>query len=294
MATVFLIATVGLLILVFVPHLGVSSGGAERWIAIGKITIQPEELTKLFFIMYLAAWLSSSRGSGRIKSISEGLLPFWATSGAVALLLLLEHSTSSVFIILVGALAVYFAAGARWSFLVATGVVGIAVVAGFVLITPYRLARIDNFLSPSSQNVYGSGYQINQSLMTIGSGSLFGVGYGNSVSKRYLPARMDDAIFAIIAEEFGFVGAVLVVSMFFVFVARGLILSKKVSDPMGKLILVGFSTIIGIQVFLHIGSVSQLIPLTGVPLPFISYGGTALAVFMTMTGIMLNISKYAY
>jgi cell division protein FtsW len=294
LASVFLFTTIGLLVLVFIPHIGVSSGGATRWIQIWKITIQPEELTKLLFIMYLATWLSSSRGNGRMKSVSEGLLPFWATTGVVALLLLLEHSTSSVFIIIIGALAVYFAAGARKTFIIATLALGAIIVAGFVFITPYRLARIETYLHPAAQNIYGSGYQINQSLMTIGSGSLFGVGYGNSVSKKFLPARMDDSIFAIIAEEFGFVGAVGVIALFFILIARGLILSRKVSDPMGKMILVGFSTMIGVQAFLHIGSVSQLIPLTGVPLPFISYGGTALAVFMTMAGIMLNISKYAY
>ncbi len=292
-APVFLILTVALLVLVFIPHIGVSSGGAARWINIGRFTVQPEELAKLLFIMYLAAWLSSSRNDSRKKDVYEGLIPFWATSGLVAILLLLEHSTSSVFIILTGALAVYFAAGAKKIFIFGTMGMGLLIVAAFVLVTPYRLARIEGYLHPSSQDVYGAGYQINQSLITIGSGSLFGVGYGNSISKKYLPARMDDAIFAIIAEEFGFVGSVIVIALFFVLVAKGLLLSKQVSDPMGKYTLVGFSTIIGVQTFLHIGSVSQLIPLTGVPLPFISYGGTALAVFMTMVGIMLNISKHA-
>ncbi|MCL4405200.1 MAG: putative lipid II flippase FtsW [Patescibacteria group bacterium] len=291
-ALLFLIATIALLVIVFVPHIGVSSGGAQRWINVGPLTVQPGEVTKLLFIMYLAAWLSSARKDRRTRTVTEGLIPFWVTTGLVAVLLLLEHSTSSVFIVLAGALTVYFAAGAKKFFLLATFVLGGLLVGAFILITPYRLARIDAYLNPSAQNVYGSGYQINQSLLTIGSGSLFGVGYGNSVSKRYLPARLDDAIFAIIAEEFGFIGSVAVVALFFTLVGRGLILAKKMSDPMGKSILVGFSTIIGVQVFLHIGSVSQLIPLTGVPLPFISYGGTALAVFMTMVGIMLNISKY--
>ena len=296
-ATAFLIATVALLVLVFIPHLGVSSGGAERWIQIGPVTIQPGEITKLLFIMYLAAWLSSARNDNRKKSFTEGLLPFWATTGLVAILLLLEHSTSPVAIIFAGALAVYWASGARHIFIVATIGIGLVVVAAFIFVTPYRLARIENYLNHSSstsvQNFYGSDYQINQSLLTIGSGNLFGVGYGNSVSKKYLPARIDDAIFAIIAEEFGFVGAVALIAVFFAFIARVLILAKRVSDPMGKLMLVGFSTIIGVQVFLHIGSVSQLIPLTGVPLPFISYGGTALAVFMTMAGIILNVTKYS-
>ncbi len=293
-ALFFLITTLILLVAVFIPHIGISSGGAQRWIAIGRFTMQPEEVIKLLFTIYLAAWLSSSRADSRKKSFSEGLLPFWITCGLVAVLLLLEHSTSPVIIILSGAVAVYFASGARKTFIAMTAAVGVLFIAGVILVTPYRLARIENYLHASTNtNVYGSAYQINQSLITIGSGSIWGVGYGNSISKKYLPARMDDAIFAIIAEEFGFIGAVFTITLFFILVARGLLLARRIADPMGKLMLVGFSTIIGVQAFMHIGAVSQLIPLTGVPLPFISYGGTALAAFMTMAGIMLNISKYA-
>lgn len=289
-APLILIGSILLLILVMTP-LGVSSGGAQRWLLIGNFTIQPSELLKMTIILYLAAWLSGTRGA-RDKSFSEGLLPFVSIIGFVSLLLLFQRSTSAAVIIAAAALLVYLAAGARWSFLAIISAVGALLLIGFVVSTPYRLDRVKTFLDPT-HDIQGKSYQVNQSLTVIGSGGLFGVGYGQSHAKSFLPERMGDSIFAIIAEEFGFVGAMLVTFLFFSFLMRGYMLAKKSRDKFGKLVLIGFSTVIGLQAFIHIGSASALIPTTGVPLPFISYGNFSLFVFMTMVGIMLNVQRHS-
>lgn len=278
----------GALVLTFTP-LGVGSGGATRWLEVGPFTIQPAEILKIFFIGYLAAWLAGSRAD-RQRGVLEGFVPFLSVSGIVALLLLLQRSTSSAVILMAGALAVYFVGGAQKKFVFAAIGIGLVLFAGIIVATPYRLERIKTFINPSTE-IQGSGYQINQALVTIGSGGVFGVGYGQSTIKTTLPERVGDSIYAVLAEEFGFVGSMFLILLFFVLVIRGFLLSKRAKDRFGKLLLVGFSTIIGLQAFIHIGGNSGLVPLTGVPLPFISFGGTALAVFMTMGGIMLNVSK---
>ena len=286
----FLFITIGGLILVFTP-LGVASGGSERWLAFGPLTIQPSEVLKITFMVYLAAWLAGSK-SVRSDSFVEGFLPFLAVSGVISLLLVLEKSTSSVIIIMASALVVYFISGARKRYIFYALLLGALGVGLLTLLTPYRLERVKTFLSPS-KDTQNAGYQINRSLITIGSGGILGVGYGQSVAKRYLPERVGDSIFPIVAEEFGFVGSVTLITLFFFLVLRIYQTAKKVGDRFGKLLLVGFATIIGLQVFIHIGSNAGLTPLTGVPLPFISYGGTALAIFLTMSGIAVNISKYS-
>ncbi len=287
-APILLLVTLGLLILTFSP-LGISSGGARRWIEAGPITLQPSELLKIVFIVYLAAWLSSSRAD-RQKNVSEGLLPFLGISGIVGILLLLQRSTSAAIILLTTALTMYFVSGAKKKHIFTAIALGLLVISIFVLLTPYRLERIKTFLDPS-QEAQESGYQLKQALVTIGSGGWTGVGYGESSLKAYLPERIGDSIFAIIAEEFGFVGSVVLLLTFLLLIMRILILAKNSRDEFGRLLLVGFATILGLQAFIHIGGNSGLIPLTGVPLPFISFGGTALAVFMTMSGIVLNIGK---
>lgn len=287
-APIFLLLSLGLLFLVFSP-LGVTSGGAQRWIAAGPITIQPSELLKLFYIGYLAAWLSSTK-KDRQKSIGQGLLPFLVISGIIAVLLLIQRSTSAAAILMIASLAIYFASGAKKKYILATILLGVGLLSAVILATPYRLERIKSFFQPETASE-ASTYQGEQALTVIGSGGLTGVGFGQSTAKNYLPERIGDSIFAIIAEEFGLIGSLTLISLFFVLVTRMFILAKKSGDQFGKLLLAGFATIIGLQVFIHIGANSGIIPLTGVPLPFISYGGTALAVFMTMIGISLNISK---
>lgn len=288
-APILLILSLGALVLVFSP-LGVTSGSAQRWIQLGPATFQPSELLKLFFIGYLAAWLSSAK-RGRQKSIGGGFVPFLMISGSIAILLLIQKSTSAAVILMVASLAIYFVSGARKKYILATILLGAVFFGAVIMTSDYRRERILSYLKPESVSEKST-YQLNQALITIGSGGLVGVGYGQSSSKNYLPERIGDSIFAIIAEEFGLIGSLAVISLFFILVARIFILARRASDGFGKLLLVGFGTIIGLQAFIHIGANSGIIPLTGVPLPLISFGGTALAVFMAMIGATLNISKH--
>lgn len=278
---------IGGLILTFTP-LAIRAGGASRWIDIGPITFQPSEILKIAFITYVAAWIANR--SERQSSWSEVFVPFVSICGIVAVMLLLQRSTSAAFIIMCSAFAIYFVGGANKKHIAAVIAAALVLFAGIIVATPYRLLRVKTFLGMES-GVQGSDYQINQAITTIGSGGLTGVGYGQSTIKTSLPERIGDSIFAVIAEEFGFIGSTILIMIFLALVMRAFLLARRSRDQFGKLLLVGFGTIIGIQALLHMGGNSGLVPLTGVPLPFISYGGTALAIFMTMSGIMLNISK---
>lgn len=288
-AILFLIASLIMLVLLFTP-LGVTAGGANRWLKAGPLTFQPSELLKITFVIYLASWLSNK--SHRQQNFFGGFIPFLIITGLVGLLLILQPSTSTAVIMLATALIIYFKSGARISYIIYAVILGLALFLFISYLTPYRWERIKTFLDPSA-NTRSSSYQLNQALIAIGSGGLKGVGYGKSTTKlHYLPQPIDDSIFAIIAEELGFIGSAALILLFSAIVTRSFLLSKKVTDEFGQLLLVGFGSLIALQSFMHIGSISGLIPLTGVPLPFISYGGTALAVFMTISGIMVNISKY--
>lgn len=271
---------------------GSSSRGAARWIQIGPINAQPAEFLKITFILYLAAWLSNAKAN-RQRSISGGLVPLALLTGVISFLIIKQPATSTLVVILGAGFIVYFVSGAKLSYifgLIAVCMVGLALL---IMITPYRWNRVKAFLSPNADQE-GIGYHSNQALNTIGSGRIFGVGYGKSTAKySSLPEPIGDSIFAVIAEELGFVGAVATVGLFFLFVARGFMVARSVRDQFGKLVLLGFSSVIGIQAFIHIASLSGLMPLTGIPMPFISYGGTAFAVFLTMSGMMLNISRFA-
>lgn len=289
LAVLLLLVSIVLLALVFTP-LGFSSGGADRWITLGPISFQPSEILKLTFVIYLAAWLS--RKSERAKSFVGGFLPFLIVSGTIAGFLLKQPATSTVAILLLTGLIIYFTSGAKWSYVIGTVIAGVLALAMVISITPYRLNRIMSFLNQEA-NPLAEGYHINQAKIAIGSGGLFGVGYGQSTTKiHYLPEPIGDSIFAVIAEELGFIGSSLLILFFLVLVFKIFLLSKKTKDKFAQLLLIGFGSLIAIQAFVNIGAISGLLPLTGTPLPFISYGGTALAVFMTMGGVITNISKY--
>ena len=281
------------LILIFSP-LGAEFGSAARWLEIGPLTMQPSEILKFTFIIYLAAWLAS-RYRDRKNDFMEGFFPFMAVSGIVAVLLILQPSTSVVVILMLTGLIMYFINGVRLKYillLIFIGVLGLCVVIYF---SPYRLERITSFFNPEADPLaWGARYHLNQARIAIGSGGLFGVGYGNSIAKvKFLPEPIGDSIFVVIAEELGFVGAAFFIFMFFTLTTAGFVGSQRIRDKFGRLAVIGFSSLIAIQVFIHIGSVSGLIPLTGVPLPFISYGGTAMATFMTMIGLTVNLLRNA-
>jgi len=279
------------LILIFTP-LGGHYGTADRWLSLGPVNFQPSELLKLTFILYLAAWLTS-RSRDRRGDFWESFAPFLTISGIIAFILFVRPSTSTVVILMAAGLVVYFLNGARASFIVAIVLLACLVVAGVIAVTPYRLQRINAFLHPET-DLQGSRYHLNQSLIAIGSGGWFGVGYGNSVSKiKYLPEPIGDSIFSVVAEEFGFLGSLFFILLYFILVIAGIQGSSRIRDRFGRLCLIGFTGIIGIQAIIHIASVSGLMPMTGVPLPFISYGGTALSTFMIMAGLTLNIFRHA-
>lgn len=280
-ALILLLLTLILLLLVFTP-LGLRAGGADRWLRFGSFSFQPAELLKISFIIYLSAWLQRK----------GGFIPFLIIMGAVAFLLLKQPATSTAALLMAAALITYFMSGIRlYQFFLAT-VIGAGVLILLIYLTPYRWERVITFLNPEADR-QASGYHLNQALNAIGSGGLTGVGYGQSTTKiKYLPEPIGDSIFAVIAEELGFVGALGQVALIMLFTGRMLVLARRSPDQFGYLLIVGFASLIALQSFVHIAAVSGVIPLTGMPLPFISYGGTGLFVFMTMTGIVLNISKY--
>ncbi len=285
-----LLLNIGLLALVF-TKLGLAAGGARRWLLAGPISFQPSELLKITLVVYLAAWFTNPK-MNRVKSAFEGLLPFLVILGIIGGLLLLEPATSMVVILLGTAFAMYFLSGAQWRHILLVLATGILILGAIIYMTPYRFERIVGFLNPTS-DTQGINYQRTQAMIAVGSGGLWGVGYGQSTSKiSSLPTPVGDSIFAVAAQELGFAGSATLVVLFAMLVFRLIYLSRKVRDRFGQLILVGFATIIGVQSFANIAAISGLTPLTGIPLPFISYGGTALAVSLIMSGIAANISKY--
>ncbi len=285
-----LIVSVIFLALVF-SKFGFMLNYTNRWLRLGPIQFQPAELLKFTYLTYLAAWLSNTKLK-RESSFRTGLLPFLIVSGIIATLLILQPATSTVAILLGSGLVVYFMSGAPIKYIIGTILIGLFIVSAVIFVTPYRRARITGFLN-QGQNTQGQNYQVNQGLIALGSGGFAGVGYGKSVTKTaYLPTPIDDSIFAVIGEELGFVGVSTLIVLFFLFTFRLYWLAKKTGDHFGRLLLIGFGTVIAFQAFVNMAAISGIIPLTGVPLPFISYGGTALAVFLTMSGVALNVTKY--
>jgi len=286
------IASLALTFAVFIPGLGFSHGGATRWISLLGFSFQPSEILKLGFIIYLAAWLSKNQK--RNHMFKEGLLPLGAIFGAVALSLLFQPDNDTLAVILVTGTIMYFIAGASWKhigMLFITGIVGIGVI---IMARPYVKERIMTFLDPSA-NTQTSSYQINQSLIAIGSGGLFGRGFGQSVQKfGYVPEPIGDSIFAVAAEEFGFVGSVVLLMLFLSFTLRGYFIASRSRDMFGKLIVIGIITLIITQSVVNMSAMMGIIPLSGIPLVFISHGGTALLIALAEVGIVLNISKTAH
>lgn len=282
-----LILSVVLLLLVFTP-LGFHALGSDRWLHFGPLSFQPGEVVKFTFTIYAAAWLA--QGKARAQSFLKGLLPFGLLLGSVLLPLILQPATTTAVLIAASALAMYFTAGAKIRYIGLVVLVGALAFVALLFITPYRLERVTGFLNKQS-NTLSTNYQINQALIAIGSGGLWGVGYGRSTTKlHFLPEPIGDSIFAVIGEELGFVGAGGLVLVFLFFIWRGLRIAKNAPDTFGRLMVTGFMTIIGLQAFINIGAISGVIPLTGVPLPFVSYGGTALAVLLTMGGVTTQVA----
>lgn len=280
-----------LLALVKAPHIGFSAGGATRWIHIGPIFFQPSELAKLAIIVYLATW--ASKKTGIQESFIFGTLPSLIIVSLFAALILWQPDFGSMSILLGIAAVLIFASGINFKhFAYLTIMVLIALVL-LIKFEPYRYQRITSFLSPQTDTL-GSSYQINQSLLAIGGGGLWGYGYGLSRQKHnYLPEPMSDSIFAITAEELGFIRMIFLIGLFVAFSFRGLSIAKLAPDTFGKMLALGITTWISLQALINIGAMAGLLPLTGVPLPFFSYGSSAMFMELASMGILLNISRQA-
>lgn len=283
LAFFILVASIISLLMVFIPGIGIYANGAHSWINLGFTALQPAEFVKLALAIYLSAWFSNYE--------KERLLAFSMLVGFVLLLVLLQPDLGTASLITFEAAVLYFLSGANVKhFLIAIPVVG-AVVAGMVAVAPYRIARLTSFLR-IGDNFQETSYHVKQILIALGSGGILGVGAGNSLQKYvYLPENVTDSIFAIIAEEFGFIGASLLIAVFMVVVWRGFLIASHAKDTFGKLLAAGIISFIGIQAVVNLATMTVLMPLTGVPLPFISYGGSALIVDLAAVGILLNISS---
>lgn len=285
-----LAASIILLIIVFIPGVGAEFGTARSWINIGEFSFQPAELVKLTFLLYLATWLER-RGAYGVKDFYSGFLPFIFLLGIISALMLLQPDMGTLSIIIFMSTAVFFASGAKMKHVLAMVFAGATAIYLLIVKSPYRAARLTTFLHPEL-DPQGIGYHINQAFLAIGSGGLWGRGFGLSRQKfQYLPEVTGDSIFAIYAEELGYIMCVLLIALFIFIMYRGLKIAKSAIDPFGRLVAAGIISWITFQAFFNISSMTGILPMTGIPLPFISYGGTALAVGMAAFGILINISK---
>ena len=275
-----------LLVLIFVPGFGVSVGGAKRWLNFfGLFSFQPTEILKLALIIYLASWLNGRKFSfGSVAAFAVIIF-------LIGLFIAAQPATGTLIIIVAIALAMFFVSGGSFKHFMAIILLMAVSLALLIFLSPYRFERLFVFLNPDF-DVRGIGYHLNQSLIAIGKGGVWGLGFGAGEQKLgFLPESASDSIFAVIGEELGFIGMLATVSTLLAFVLVLLRIAKKTSDKFVSLYAVGLASWVGTQSFLNIASLSGLLPLTGVPLPFISFGGTSLAVLMLATGILGNMTK---
>jgi cell division protein FtsW len=287
-----MVVAMGLMVAVMIPHVGVSPDqtyGAQRWIRLGPLgTLQPSEVLKLALVLYLSHWIAK-RGD-RINSFTDGFLPFVVMIGAALGLLALQKDLGTALVVTGLSLAIYFSGGGPKRYLLLLGVLLIAVFAAMVFFERYRFDRIAVYLNPFL-DPQGRGFQSAQALIGLGSGGLTGVGLGHSVPKyQWLPQADTDFIFAIVGEETGLIGSTLLLGGFVMLAIRGYRAAMRAPDRMGVMLAAGITTWITFQALINIGVVSNTIPITGVPLPFISAGGSALAVSMAAVGVLLNVS----
>ncbi|WP_270181789.1 stage V sporulation protein E [Alkalihalobacillus sp. CinArs1] len=280
-----------LLILVLIPGVGLVRGGARSWLGVGAFSIQPSEFTKLAMIAFLAKYLSENQK--RITSFKKGLVPSLGLVLVAFAMIMLQPDLGTGAVMVGTCVVMIFISGAKISHFAWLGVLGIAGFIGLILSAPYRIARITSYLDPWSDPL-GSGFQIIQSLYAIGPGGLMGLGLGQSRQKfYYLPEPQTDFIFAILSEELGFIGGSFVILLFALLLWRGIRIALRAPDLFGSLLAVGIIGMVAIQVMINIGVVTGLMPVTGITLPFLSYGGSSLTLMLVAMGVLLNISRYA-
>lgn len=274
----------------FLPHIGYATNGSHRWINFFGFSFQPTELLKVGLVLYLSLWFANVKQ--KASEFRFGTLPLLAILALPAILLALQPDNDSILILIASGVAIYLVAGGRWRDL---GIMflGLLVAVSIVVATrPYVRGRIMTFLDPS-RDPLGSSYQVRQALLAVGSGQVLGRGFGQSVQKfNYLPEAVSDSIFAVAAEEFGFLGSVVILFLYLAFTLRGFWLAARASDPFGRYLTTGLVIVIAAQSFMNIGAMLGIIPLSGQPLIFFSQGGTALVFALFEVGIVLNISRY--
>jgi cell division protein FtsW len=274
---------------VLVPHIGHSSHGASRWFSLGGgVEVEPSELIKLALVVYLASWLT--RKGERVRDFKAGFFPFSLIAALVSVLILKQPDLGTTIVVAVTMFSVFFLAGANLKHVFSVGA-GASVVAWYLAHSSYRSGRLTAFLDPWKY-ASGAGYHTVQVLLALGAGGIFGRGLGNSIQKDVLPAPHTDSILAVIGEEWGLIGTIVVLLLFVVIAYRGLRIATNAPDGFGRLLAGGITCWITFQALMNFGVITSSVPFTGVPLPFVSYGGTATVITMTAMGILLNISRH--
>ncbi|MFA6520266.1 MAG: putative peptidoglycan glycosyltransferase FtsW [Candidatus Paceibacterota bacterium] len=284
------LASILLTAAVFIPSFGWSHGGAQRWIQIGGFTFQPVEFLKFGFVIYFAAWLSWVKT--RVGDFRFGILPFGIMLAVIAFVLLKQPDTKSFILITITGISMLFLSGVPIKYIFGVGFGVVFLLAGLVYYKPYLQDRVKTYINPSA-DARGSSYQIQQSFIALGSGGVLGRGFGQSVQKfGYLPEPQGDFIFAVMGEELGFVGGLVTIFLYLLFLLRGFRIANRSPDLFSGLLVYGIVILITVQSFMHIASVTGVFPLTGVPLVFMSQGGTSLMVYLVAIGIVFNVSKF--
>jgi len=287
-----LLAALAGLLAVFIPGLGVERNGASRWLELGPLSVQPSEFAKLAVIVYISAWLAS-RGH-LISKFSFGFVPFVLMVGVVGGLVIAEPDMGTTIIILLAASTIFFVAGAPLTHLGLLILVGGLISWGVIVSRDYQLDRLVSFVSPES-DPQGTGFHTIQLLIALGSGGPAGLGWGASRQKFfYLPGAHTDGVFAVLGEELGFIGLAAILALFGFFLYRALRVTIRSRDQFAKLLGIGIVSWIAYQTLINIGGITRTIPLTGVPLPFLSYGGSSLVSLLAAVGILLNLSRYSH
>lgn len=276
--------------LVFIPGLGMNHGGANRWIDIGPLNLQPSEFLKIGVILYLAAFFERAQKSvGHLKTF----IPFAVILTVLAVMLMAQPDLGTFLVVALVSIIIFFIAGANPFHLLTLGAAGVIGIVTLIKAAPYRMARLLVFLNPGADKS-GAGYQINQAMIAVGTGGLFGLGFNKSRQKyQYLPESQTDSIIAIMAEELGLFRVAGILALFVLLIIRGLNIAKKAPDLFARLVVIGVVSWVGVQTLLNVSANLSLVPLTGVPLPFISYGGSSIIVLLFAFGIVTNISKYS-
>ncbi|MCX6717907.1 MAG: putative peptidoglycan glycosyltransferase FtsW [Candidatus Taylorbacteria bacterium] len=289
-ALIFFIFSLLLVSLVFIPQIGLSLNGAKRWISIFGFSFQPVALLNLGFVVYWSAWLSFVKD--KAQQFNYGPLPLSIILSIIGTLLLLQPDTDSFLVICFTGIVMLIVAGGKFRHIFLLGFVGILCLTVLAFSRPYIMSRIQSYFNPSV-NSLSSGYQLQQSLIAVGSGQIFGRGFGQSIQKfKFLPESISDSIFAVLGEELGFVGCIFILCLFLFLVFRGFRIAIRSPDSFGGLLVIGIVIIIMFQSLINITSVLGIIPISGIPLAFFSQGGTAMFLVLAQIGIVLNVSKY--